>query len=349
MRSPGHPVPSGDRMVARLVLRALDAAGHRAEVLSDRRAFLREADDRAGYAAILVEGRTERRRIAAGWAQGAPDAVLCYHPYYKAADLIGPWLATRFGLPYLTVETSYSARRNLGFWARMQARALRGAAQAAVNLCLTARDEAGLHAALPGVRTRRLAPFAAVRPLPPAREPGHIVTVAMMREGDKAASYRALAAALAHLPGDWRLTVAGDGPARGAVAAMLAPFGARVAFAGLLPPEGVMALLARGAVFAWPGVNEAWGMAYLEAQAAGLPVVAWRTAGVPEVVEDGLTGFLTDPGDDAALAAALHRLLVDPALRDRMGRAAAARVAARHSLAAAAATLDDALRAAVEG
>ncbi len=59
----------------------------------------------------------------------------------------------------------------------------------------------------------------------------------------------------------------------------------------------------------WPGSGEAYGIAYLEAQAAGLPVIAQWTAGVPEVVEDGVTGLLTLEGDVAAYAEAIRRMI----------------------------------------
>ncbi|MCY1251314.1 D-inositol-3-phosphate glycosyltransferase [compost metagenome] len=72
----------------------------------------------------------------------------------------------------------------------------------------------------------------------------------------------------------------------------------------------------------WPGCGEAYGLAYLEAQAAGLPVVAQRTAGVPEVVRDGETGLLTRDGDIGAYAAAMRDLIEDPAGRKRLGAAA---------------------------
>ena len=57
-----------------------------------------------------------------------------------------------------------------------------------------------------------------------------------------------------------------------------------------------------GGTYVWPGTGEAYGIAYMEAQAAGLPVVAQKTAGVPEVVKDGVTGTLTAAGDASAFA-----------------------------------------------
>ncbi len=133
----------------------------------------------------------------------------------------------------------------------------------------------------------------------------------------------------------------GDGPARGAVETALAPLPAeRLRFLGERPPEAVPGILATAAVLAWPGRGEAYGLAYLEAQAAGLPVVAERVAGVPEVVRDGVTGLLAPAGDAAAFAAAVASLIGDPARCRAMGAAARRVVLAEHSLEAAALRLD---------
>jgi glycosyltransferase involved in cell wall biosynthesis len=350
LKSPEHPVPSGDRRMARMLIGCLRAAGHRVRLMSELRSYLRDPQDAAGWAAIEAEAGAERGRIAGCWAAAAPDLWVCYHPYYKSPDLLGPELCTRFGLPYVTVESSCSARRDLWLWERTQAMVRAGLAQAAVNICLTGRDRTGILAGVPGARVAMLAPFIDVTPFGagPAPEAGHLVTVAMMRARDKWQSFRHLAAALAVLPGDWVLSVAGDGPLRGEVQALFAalPPG-RMRWLGQMDATGVAGLLSRGAVYVWPGCGEAYGLAYLEAQAAGLPVVAFRTGGVPEVVAEGETGFLVADGDDAGLAAAVGRLLGDEGLRARMAAAARRRVRAEHGLDAAAVRLDAILRAAV--
>jgi len=82
-------------------------------------------------------------------------------------------------------------------------------------------------------------------------------------------------------------------------------------------------------LYAWPAVNEAYGMALLEAQAAGLPVVSRATRGVPDVVEHGRTGLLA-PGED--ISAALRELLTDAKRRAALGRAAGEFVAGERSL-----------------
>ena len=81
-------------------------------------------------------------------------------------------------------------------------------------------------------------------------------------------------------------------------------------------------------------------MAYLEAQAAGCPVVAGAEPGVRAVVRDGQSGILAPPGDAVALAGAVRRLLGDAALRAALGARARAWVARRHGPEVAARALD---------
>ena len=73
-------------------------------------------------------------------------------------------------------------------------------------------------------------------------------------------------------------------------------------------------------VFALPSYQEALPMAILEAMAAGLPIVATRVGGIPELVVDGYNGFLITPGDTAGLAQRLMILAAEPGLRSLMGR-----------------------------
>src|SRR5207237_33788 len=123
-----------------------------------------------------------------------------------------------------------------------------------------------------------------------------------------------LAAALAQLLDvPWSLDIVGDGPARAEVEAALAPLGARVTYYGALDAAGVTAALAQADLFVWPAINEAFGMALLEAQASGLPVVAGASGGVGDIVVPGMTGLLAPPGDADAFAAAVRRLILDPA------------------------------------
>ena len=176
----------------------------------------------------------------------------------------------------------------------------------------------------------------------------------MMRPGDKLASYRLLGRSLGLVAEpSWQLLVVGDGSAREPVEEALAPIGnGRVLFAGVREGGDLPGLFKACDLYVWPAYNEAYGMAMLEAQAAGLPVVAGDWRGVSEVVAAGETGILTPPHDDIAFAEAVVELVADAPRRRAMGRAAAARIVRRHGLEGAAATLRRALndaRARAEG
>lgn len=350
LKSPDHPVPSGDRQMARMLVAALRCAGHEVEVASELRSFAPDPTSSAA-AALREEARREIARLSQLWAGGSgPELWFAYHPYYKAPDWIGPPLARRFGIPYVTAEASYSPKRNVGPWAEAQAHLAASLHDATVNICFTARDRDGLAAAVPQARLAMLPPFIETAPyqaLVPAPEASRLVTVAMMRPGDKMTSYRMLAAALeriADLP--WMLTVVGAGPCRAEVTAAFAGLPAgRVEWLGERAPGDVAAILRRGALYVWPGFGEAYGIAYLEAQAAGLPVIAQAIAGVPEVVRNGETGFLTPPGDEAAFADAIAQLLTSEAERRSLSAAARRFVLAERSLERAAERLSDILSA----
>ena len=219
---------------------------------------------------------------------------------------------------------------------------------AAVNLCFTLRDRDGLKAAVPEARLELIAPFIDSEPYlerKPAPEPGRLITVAMMRPGDKLSSYMALAESLRliqHLP--WTLSIAGDGECRPEVERAFAPLGPeRIEWLGALPQEDIAKLLSRGSLFVWPGHGEAYGLAYLEAQAAGLPVVAEAIAGVPEVVEHDRTGLLTPASDRNAFAETIGCLLTDAKTRSRLARQARIFATGERSISGAAESLRDIL------
>jgi starch synthase len=98
---------------------------------------------------------------------------------------------------------------------------------------------------------------------------------------------------------------------------------------GMGADSRLLRLLRDTAVLAFPSQQDTFGYAAMEAQAAGVPVVAFRVTGVQEVIENEVTGLLVDPGDYDGLAVALLRLLDDEALRHRMGAAARRRALER--------------------
>jgi glycosyltransferase involved in cell wall biosynthesis len=132
--------------------------------------------------------------------------------------------------------------------------------------------------------------------------------------------------------GDARLEIAGAGFDRPRLEREVEQMDltSAVTFLGWRPDLGD--LLRGWDVFAQASLEEAFGIAALEAMAAGLPVVATRVGGVPELVEHGETGWLVPRGDVAALAARMHALLLDADRRLAMGAAARARGAAVFSV-----------------
>ena len=356
MKPPTHKVPSGDRAMARLLMATLRRMGHDVELASALRSYEGKGDD-ARQHAIARRAIAEAQRLGEAWAGNAPDLWFTYHLYHKAPDHIGPRVAGALGLPYVVAEPSVAPKQRRGPWAAGFALSLAALARADALLPMTREDADGLFAAgIPAERIVALPPFLDAAPYDRVRRAERrrtlaaawgidpqkpwAVVVAMMRAGDKLASYRVLGEALPAIAGEHELVVIGDGPCRAEVAALLGP---RAHLVGRVSPRALPGWLGACDLFLWPAVNEAYGMALLAAQAAGLPVVAGRARGVPGIVAHGSTGLLTPEGDAAAFAAAATTLLAAPRRRAAMGAAAAAHVRERHGSDAAASVLARAL------
>jgi glycosyltransferase involved in cell wall biosynthesis len=108
-------------------------------------------------------------------------------------------------------------------------------------------------------------------------------------------------------------TIVGDGPERAALEsrAARADLAGSVSFAGAVPPEAVAAHLADKRLLVLPSVDEGLGLAVAEALAAGVPVVAARSGGIPDLMTDPDAGALVPPDDPAALAEAMARVAGD--------------------------------------
>ena len=369
MKPPDHPVPSGDRQLARLFLRALAHRGHQGEIAChfvsrdgggnpERQLRLRRLGE------ILADRLVQRFRARP--VDTRPDAWFTYHVYHKAPDWLGPTVAAALNIPYLIAEASTAPKQAGGKWDTGYTGANQAIATADAIFTVNS-DDWGCLEALIGPKTyhKRLSPFVDSTPFKAAatrranirggyarqfgwpEETPLLLAVGMMRDGAKRQSYHLLATALSQLTDRiWRLIVVGDGPCRNEITQELdelAP--GRAVFLGELDEAKLADAYAACDMLVWPAVDEAFGMALLEAQAAGLPIVAGKQRGVPDIVSPGVTGLLPPPNDTDAFAAAVRRLLDDDGLRQTLSRAAASRVDEQFDIPTAAAEIDRTLKA----
>ncbi len=372
LKAPDHPTPSGDRAIARLLIAAwrrqgVQVEGAEVEIASRLRTRI-AAPDPGLQEQVAAAAQAEADRLIAEYesrpAGNRPEAWFTYHLYYKAVDWIGPKVAAALRIPYLLAEASQAPKRAAGPWAFNHAGAERAIRAATAIFCLNPADKGCLRPLVPAERLIDLPPFldlAQYAPLPPDRaqcrraiadshniDPSvsWLLAVGMMRPGDKLASYRQLAEALAlaqirptaqaqPAPAKpWCLLIVGDGTARPEVEAAFATLRDRVHFLGARAPEDLPACYGAADLLVWPAVNEAFGMALLEAQACALPVLAGAVGGIPAIIRDGETGWLAPPDQPPAFAAAMRRCLdSDLALA---GRRARHHIETRHDLPAAA-------------
>lgn len=343
LKPPTHPVPSGDREIARNLEKAIRNGGDgmQISVASDLRLYEGIGDARR-QTDLSVKAEAEVARLIERWSNDKPAFWVTYHNYYKAPDLIGPAICRALEIPYVQIESTRAKSRLTGPWAAFAAAAETASDAANVIFHFTSLDLITLERdRVPGQRLVRLDPFLPIADLPTiadvAGSARPMLAAGMMRPGDKLASYRIIAETLANLDlPDWNLEIAGDGPARGEVEAMMARFGKRVRFLGQLDRDELASAYNRAALFFWPGVNEAFGMVYLEAQAAGLPVVAQDRPGVRDVLCPG--PYPPPAAGPDALAIELTKLLTTPDLRAARGAAARNRIANSHLMPAATAT-----------
>ncbi len=368
MKPPDHPIPSGDREIARLLMHAIARTGYSVELacrlasrVGDGNPVRQERLQVLGQAlARLLVARYQRRPAAK-----RPRAWFTYHLYYKAADWIGPAVSESLAIPYLVAEASVAPKRAGGPWDLGHRATLQAIDQAAAIISFNPTDQECMPE---GATAHLLRPFVDVGPYAAAaatsdshratlaeryrldtRQPW-LLAVGMMRQGDKLASYRVLVKALSQvLDHAWQLVVVGDGPARNDVEASFGGIPSnRLRFVGVQEPEVLPVHYAACDILLWPAINEAYGMALLEAQAASLPVIAGASGGVPWIVRQQRTGLLVPPGDVASFASAVETLLKDHTKRAAMADAAGRVAAAEHSIDGATAALTPILRAVVD-
>jgi len=344
LKPPDHPVPSGDRQLARrccsrCVREATRHPWHRASAASTaRRRRPPGADRRRGRAAGAAPPRPlpARGRAAGPLVHVSPLPQGSGFPRSAREPRAGHPVCRRRG-----VRRACAAQRSVGAWyaasvagieAASAALVLNPADVAACASCGAGGDHRGA-AAVP--RSRRLHRSATppVREARPRTARVRLITVAMMRPGNKLAS-----------TSFWRLRCRGSRPSTGncwswATASRVRGRGGVCRHRPAAPalrrhpdrrPRCRAAPAKRPLSLAGDRRGDRHGVR--RGQACGLPVVGGHTRGVASVVAADRTGILVPAGDVDAFAAATTRLATDAELRDRMGREAVAYVRARHDL-----------------
>lgn len=276
--------------------------------------------------------------------RGDYDIVHAHYLLPTAAFALLPALARRRPLVITAHGTDiYTGQRP--FWKGLVTRALRRAHRVIVVSEFLGRELEAGYGVRPrggvlvsdmGVDTALFTPgdrdtAKAARGLP-AGVP-HVLFVGNLVEAKGVADLATALVSLAAREADFRATFVGGGPMLAELQRITQPIRDRVAFAGVLPHHALVDVFRSADLFVLPSHREGLGLVCLEAFACGIPVVAARSGGIPEIVEDGVNGALIEPGDRAALTDALERLLGDAGLRSRLA-ATARETALKHDEAA---------------
>jgi glycosyltransferase involved in cell wall biosynthesis len=292
----------------------------------------------------------ERNRVVRHFSSDPMEVWFTYHSYYKAPDLLGPVASKRMKIPYVIFQGIYSTKR------RRKLNSLPGFYLNKNTLCSAAHIFTNKKVDL--LNLKRLVPESRITYVTPgitaqdfqfdadARgelrrqwdigEEPVLLAAAMFRPDVKTEGLIWVIRACGELKRQGQrfwLVIAGDGKEKKTLQKLAAKqLPGRVRFVGEIPRSEMYRFYSAGDVFVFPGINESLGMVFLEAQSCGLPVVAFDNAGVPEAVKDGQTGFLGPMYALEPFVDAVRRLLMDKALRRRMGRAAHAYVREAHDL-----------------
>lgn len=194
-----------------------------------------------------------------------------------------------------------------------------------------------VHLVYHGLRLDRFRPLVVPREPRDGTEPGAPVRLLAVGRAVAKKGFDVLIEALARLPPVWTLTHVGGGPLLDELTARVATLGlsGRIVFLGPQDQTAVLAQYRAADLFVLPcrvaadGDRDGLPNVLVEAQSQGLACVSTTAGGAAELIEPEVNGLLVQPDDIDGLAAALARLIADPACRERFGREGAARVA-RH-------------------
>ena len=341
----GHAHPSGDLVTATGIFDFLVNQGHQVMAASSLRC-------RWIYWKpwLWLKLIWERRQVVQKFSDISVDLWFTYHSYYKAPDLLGPAVSRKLNIPYVIFQGIYSTKH------RRQWKAKPGFYLNRNSLC--AAHHVFSNKTVDLLNLKRLLPENRLTYVAPGIIPGEfsfdenarkklrrswnieddpvIFSAAMFRPDVKTEGLTWVIRACGELyrqEQNFRLVIAGDGKERAKLQQMADEHMAdRVLFLGKIPRKDMYRYYSAADVFVFPGIKESLGMVFLEAQACGLPVVAFNNAGVPEAVQDGKTGLLVPMFALEPFVDAIKRLLVDKNLRQQMGFAAKSYVRQFHDL-----------------
>jgi glycosyltransferase involved in cell wall biosynthesis len=341
----GHAHPSGDLVTAAAISDFLEKGGHQVRPASRLRC-------RWIYWKPWLWPRLlwERKRVVRDLAADPVDLWFTYHSYYKAPDLLGAYAAKKAGIPYVIFQGIYSTKRRRKLKTRPGFYLNKTTLLAADHVFTNKKvDLLNLQRLLPDDRITYIAP--GINPDEFTFDPGvrdelrHrwcpngepvIFSAAMFRRDVKTRGLKWVIRACGELCRQGRqfqLVIAGDGRERMALEKLAAEeVPGRARFVGEIPRTELYRYYSAADLFVFPGINESLGMVFLEAQACGLPVVAFDNAGVPEAVQNLKTGFLVLPHEMGPFVDAVKQLLNNEGLRRKMGRSASDYVRSRHDL-----------------
>jgi glycosyltransferase involved in cell wall biosynthesis len=340
-----HPQPSGDMIIGNELRQYLMDRGHAVSIASGLRC--RWIYWKPWLLPLLVR---DRRRVQRRYHSGNTDIWFTFHSYYKGPDMLGPFLCRRAQIPYVMFQGIYATkyRKSWKTWPGFMLN--RHALQTACHVFTNKHgDYLNLRRLLPQKRLSYIIPgiepedfrfdaFAreSLRKRWQVDDNPVLVAAAMFRPDVKTQSLAWLIETCGELFRTRRrfyLVIAGDGSEKAHLMRLAdVHLPGRVRFVGKIARDEMHRFYSAGDLFTYPGINESLGMAFLESQSCGLPVVAFDNAGIPEVVRDRQTGFLVPMFARRPYMEAIDLLLTDTHRRRQMGRAASVRIRQLHDL-----------------
>lgn len=320
--------------------------GWRAVLVGARRrpSVLNAATDRILFGDSTLERVRRRVFLSTGISRRADalirdQGVAVIHAHFATSAATILPVARRHGLPLVVTVHGFDVTdrrmregRRGARYVRRTRRVFRYASRIiAVSDFIAARAVEGF-----GADPRRIRVLSIGVPVgagPPVRHPTRdVLFVGRLVEKKGAADLLAALSVLAGRGQRPTAAIIGDGPLREQLEADARARGLSVDFLGAVSPQVVADEMAASRILVAPshtapsGDAEGFGMVFLEAALAGTPAIAYRHGGVPEAVDDGVTGLLVDERDIEGLATAIGGLLADPVRCNALGAAAAARV-----------------------